>query len=186
MRHVTTALALALAFTATGCGRSPLASSVAPKILAAASTSVGNLPASRNLIYNTIAVLGIGPVAEAALAGLGIKTVAQLLDQGGTRTQRARLAKATGLSEVRLLTWVNHADLMRTTGCGPEYSRLLELAGVDTIVELSKRDPGNLAKALATANDLGAGKVAVNRLPDVGTTTKWIANAKTFDRMVSY
>lgn len=187
MRHLTTALALTLAFTAAGCGRSPLANGVAPQgVAAASSATVGSLPASRALIYNTIAVLGIGAVSEAAFAQVGIKTVAQLLDQGGTRTQRAQLAKATGLSEKNILTWVNHADLMRITGCGPEYSRLMERAGVDSVVELSRRDPSNLAKALANANDLGGGKLAVKRLPDVATTIKWVANAKTYDRMVSH
>ena len=104
----------------------------------------------------------------------------------GKRSDRARLAKATGISEKLILTWVNHGDLMRVTGAGPEYARLLERAGVDTVPELAKRRADNLAASFAKANDLGGGKVAVKRLPDETSTTKWIANAKNFVRMVTY
>ena len=36
------------------------------------------------------------------------------------------------MSEKSVLEWVNHADLMRINGIGPEYADLLEEAGVDT------------------------------------------------------
>lgn len=179
------ALGLVLALSLTACGQSH----ISPKVKAtppSQAQAAGALLPSRALIYSTLEVLGIGPVGEEALKAQGIRTVAQLLQQGGTRAQRSRLAKETGLSETRLLTWVNHADLMRITGCGPEYARLLELAGVDSVMELAKRDPGHLAEALAKANHLGGGKQAVERLPNVATTIQWVSNAKTYDRAVSH
>ena len=75
---------------------------------------------------------------------------------------------------------------MRVTGCGPEYARLLELAGVDTVMELSKRNSIHLVDHLAEANDLGGGKKAVHRLPNVVTTTQWVDNAQKFVRLVKY
>lgn len=180
-----TLLGLAVALSLSACGQNHLSPKASPLAPNQSQASANPLP-SRALIYTTLEVLGIGQVGEAALKAQGIRTVAQLLQQAGSRAQRSRLAKATGLSEVRLLTWVNHADLMRITGCGPEYARLLEEAGVDSVVELAKRDPAHLAQALAKANDLGGGMHAVDRLPSLATTILWVSNAKTFDRMVSH
>jgi hypothetical protein len=47
---------------------------------------------------------------------------------------------------------VNFADLYRIKGVASEYSQLLEVAGVDTVVELSNRVPANLHKKLVETN----------------------------------
>jgi len=52
--------------------------------------------------------------------------------------------KKTGIEHKLILKWVNRADLYRIKGVGSEYSDLLEVAGVDTVVELAKRMPDNL------------------------------------------
>ena len=41
---------------------------------------------------------------------------------------------------------------MRIKGIGEDYAGLLEAAGVDTVKELTYRNPANLAKAMAAAN----------------------------------
>lgn len=181
---------VALALTLTGCGTSgslPTAGDRPAQALAAkADIEEGQIRFDKQIVYNTVDVLGIGKVYAEKLAKADIKQVNALLLAAGKRSDRARLAKATGISEKLILTWVNHGDLMRVTGAGPEYARLLERAGVDTVPELAKRRADNLAASFAKANDLGGGKVAVKRLPDETSTTKWIANAKNFVRMVTY
>lgn len=191
MRAVNTLSAtIALSLLLAGCGTTGLsAASVAPTgTVAAHAASVveGQLIFDKQIVYSTVDVLGIGPAYHDKLAAAGIKTVNELLLSGGKRGERDRLAKKTGISEKLLLTWINHGDLMRVTGAGPEYARLLELAGVDTTVELARRVPTNLVDTLAKANDLGGGKVATHRVPNVTTTTKWVENAKQFVRLVTY
>jgi predicted flap endonuclease-1-like 5' DNA nuclease len=182
--------AIALSLLLAGCGSTGMtpASAPASQTLAARAVAVeeGQLIFDKQIVYSTVDILGIGAVYHDKLAAQGVKTVNELLLSGGKRSDRDRLAKQTGISEKLLLTWINHGDLMRVTGAGPEYARLLELAGVDTTPELAKRVPANLVAALAKANDLGGGKVATHRLPNVATTTKWVENAKQFVKLVSY
>lgn len=171
-----------------GCG-APSMAPVAPTsgaMTASSEVPEGKLIFDKKITYKAVAVLGIGGTYAAKLEKAGVETVNQLLLAGAKPSDRARLARETGISEKLVLTWVNHADLMRVTGCGPEYARLLELAGVDTTVELAARNPIQLAAKLKLANDLGGGKRAVKRLPDIETTLRWIANAKTFVRVIKH
>jgi predicted flap endonuclease-1-like 5' DNA nuclease len=181
---------VALALTLTGCGTAaslPTAGDRPTTALAAqAAVEDGQIRFDKQIVYSTVDVLGIGKVYAEKLAAVGIKNVNALLVAAGKRSERAKLAKATGISEKLILTWVNHGDLMRVTGAGPEYARLLERAGVDTVPELAKRRAENLAASLVKANDLGGGKVAVKRMPGQATTTQWIGNAQNFARMVTY
>ena len=48
---------------------------------------------------------------------------------------------------------LNHADLFRVKGVGPQFSELLEAAGVDTVKELRNRNAANLAAKLAEVNE---------------------------------
>jgi predicted flap endonuclease-1-like 5' DNA nuclease len=184
-----TYLAVSTALLLAGCGTTGIAPTAAPasqQMTASGIVDFVRLIFDKKIVYSSVDVLGIGPVYHDGLAKAGIKTVNDLLLAGGKRSDRDRLAKETGISEKLLLTWINHGDLMRVTGVGPEYARLLELAGVDTTPELAKRVPEHLAEALKKANDLGDGKVATHRLPDATTTTKWVANAKDFVKLVTY
>lgn len=180
---------LTAALAITGCGvNATSAPSLrqAANVAAQAKVSEGDVAFNKQVVYKTIDVLGIGNVYEAKLEKAGIKNINQLLLAGAKRNERKKLAEATGISEKLLLTWINHGDLMRVTGAGPEYSRLLELAGVDTVLELAKRNSIHLAAQLEKANDLGGGKKAVHRIPDVTTTTRWVDNAQKFARIVTY
>src|SRR5512135_2645582 len=93
-------------------------------------------------------VEGVGPVHAATLAEHGITTTDDLLERGAQPAGRAALAEATGISPSLILEWVNHADLFRIRGVAGQYADLLEEAGVDTVVELSRRNPDNLAATL--------------------------------------
>ena len=85
------------------------------------------------MIYKIIDIQGIGPVYAEKLIAIGIETVDQLLEKGADPKGRQAIEEATGIDHGRVLTWVNHADLFRVKGIGPQFSELLEAAGVDTV-----------------------------------------------------
>ena len=126
---------------------------------------------------------GIGASYAEKLANVGIHTVHALLDKGCTKSGRRELAEKTGISETLILEWVNMADLFRIEVLGEEYSDLLEEAGVDTVVELSKRIPENLHTKIKEINEQ---KKLVKQLPTIDMVKKWIETAKTLPRKVEY
>ena len=129
------------------------------------------------------AIEGIGPVYAAKLREAGIATTEALLKKGASRQGRKELADLTGLTEHQLLEWINHADLFRIKGIGPEYAYLLEAAGVDTVPELAQRNPDNLYQKLVEVN---AEKKLVRRMPTLGMVKDWIAQAKALPRVIEY
>jgi len=130
-----------------------------------------------------IDIEGIGPAYANKLIGKGIKTVEALLKKGATSKGREEISKETGISHKEILEWVNRADLYRIKGVGAQFSDLLENAGVDTVVELSKRDAQHLTKAMA---DFNAKRKVVRRLPTEKEVSGWISQAKKLPRVVSY
>ena len=129
-------------------------------------------------------VEGIGPVLGAKLREAGVQTTDDLLEKGGPRSARRLLAETSGIDESRLLEWVNHADLMRLPGVGSEYSDLLEAAGVDSLAELARRNPDNLA---ATFQELDAARPDwIRRLPSAATVAEWVEAAGTYERVVEH
>jgi predicted flap endonuclease-1-like 5' DNA nuclease len=130
-----------------------------------------------------IDIEGVGPAYAKKLSGAGIKSVEALLKRGATPKGREEVAKATGLDHKLILEWVNRADLYRIKGVGSEYSDLLENAGVDTVVELSKRDARNLTAKMTEANTK---RKVVRRLPTEKQVADWVNQAKKLPRVVSY
>jgi len=128
-------------------------------------------------------VEGIGPVFEKKLKDAGISSIEALLKTCATKKARTELAKKSEISEESILTWVNHADLMRIKGIGGEYSELLEAAGVDTVPELSKRNGDNLYEKIVEVN--GAKKL-VRKLPTKKQVLNWIEQAKKLPRAIQY
>ena len=126
---------------------------------------------------------GIGAVYAEKLANMGINTVHALLDKGCIKSGRKEIAEKTGISETLILEWVNMADLFRIEGIGEEYSDLLEEAGVDTVVELSKRDPENLHAKMKEVNEQ---KKLVKQLPTLDMVKKWVEEAKKLPKKVEY
>ena len=92
------------------------------------------------MAYLIVDVEGIGPTFEEKLKPVGIQTTADFLDKCCDKQGRKKIGEETGISEKLLLTWANRADLMRISGVGPQYSELLEAAGVDTVKELRHRN----------------------------------------------
>lgn len=130
-----------------------------------------------------IDIEGIGPVYKKKLKAVGIATTEKLLEVGGTPKGRKDLAEKSGIGETLILEWVNLSDLYRIKGVGSEYSDLLEEAGVDTVVELSKRVPANLFAKMVEVN---AAKKLVRKMPVEKQVADWVDQAKKLPRLVSY
>jgi predicted flap endonuclease-1-like 5' DNA nuclease len=126
---------------------------------------------------------GVGPALAAKLEAAGIKTVEGLLEAGATAKGRKDLAAKSGVDEGKILKWVNMADLFRIKGVGSEYSELLESAGVDTVVELSKRVGANLHAKMVEVN---TAKKLVRKMPTQGQVEDWVKQAKEMKRIVTY
>ena len=129
------------------------------------------------------AIEGIGHAYAEELRKNGVGSIQSLLRQGRTKDGRREMAKVTGLSEKRILDWVNRADLIRVKGVGGQYSDLLEQSGVDTAVELAKRNPKKLYLTLAETNERCH---LVHKLPTETQVQGWVKSAKSLKRMVEY
>lgn len=135
------------------------------------------------MAYKIIDILGIGPVYAEKLVAVGIETVPQLLEKGKTPQGRKELEETTGIRHDLILTWVNHADLFRVKGIGPQFSELLEAAGVDTVKELARRNAENLEKTMLEVNEK---EHRTKRVPTAGELQKMIDQAKELPGVVTY
>lgn len=128
-------------------------------------------------------VEGIGPATGDKLRAAGIKDTDTLLAHCTTPKQRKDLAEKTGLGEGQVLRFANMVDLYRISGVGAEYAELLEVAGVNTVPELSRRNAANLTAAMAEVNEQ---KKLTRRTPSETEVTKWVEQAKTLPRVLEY
>ena len=126
---------------------------------------------------------GIAPEIADTLRSIGIRTTRKLLEKAQSPTGRKLLAEKTGIAEKEILRWANLADRMRIKGVGEDYAELLKAAGVNTVRELKYRNPANLAKAMAMANNQHK---LVELLPSEKAVVRWIAYAKTLPLKISY
>jgi predicted flap endonuclease-1-like 5' DNA nuclease len=124
---------------------------------------------------------GIGPKSGGLLRNSGIKTVNDLLRVGATERGRQHLANKVGVTYATLLKWVYRGDLLRINGVGKKYSALLESAGVNTITDLSMRNPSYLCQTLRIVN---REKNLVRRTPPSKTIEIWVKNAKNLEPIV--
>lgn len=128
-------------------------------------------------------VQGIGPAYAEKLAKVGIHTTDALLREGATPDGRKKVAESSGISHEFILKWVNMVDLYRIKGIGSQYSELLEAAGVDTVVELSKRVAEHLNSKMIEINQA---RNLLNHMPGVKKVERWIEQAKRLPRVVTY
>ena len=135
------------------------------------------------MAYKIEEIQGIGPAYAEKLANASIETTDDLMAQCCDPAGRKKVAETTGLSETLILKWTNLADLMRISGIGPQYSELLEGAGVDTVKELRHRNAANLAEKMKEVNDQ---KRLAKVSPPEATVEKWVTEAKTTDPKVTY
>lgn len=135
------------------------------------------------MVYKIIDIEGVGDVYAEKLIAAGIKDTDAILNKCAKPAGRKALEEETGISGKLILKWTNHADLMRINGVGPQFSELLEAAGVDTVKELRNRVPANLQPKLEEVN---AVKNLVNRVPALSEVEKMIAQAKELPPMMEY
>lgn len=84
---------------------------------------------------------GVNPEYIQRLAARGIKTTTQMLTHGGSRIQRATLAKETGVPGKALLELVQLSDLARLPGVKGIRARLYFEAGVDSVDKMAHWQP---------------------------------------------
>jgi predicted flap endonuclease-1-like 5' DNA nuclease len=135
------------------------------------------------MTYKIIDIQGIGPVYAEKLTAIGIETVDQLLEKGADAKGRQAIEEATGIRHDLVLTWVNHADLFRVKGVGPQFAELLEAAGVDTVKELRNRNAANLAAKMLEVNEE---KHLCRRTPVEKEVAKFIELAKELEPKVTH
>lgn len=126
---------------------------------------------------------GVGPSNGAKLRAAGCRSVGQLLEMGCSKKGRTHIAAKTGLSEERILKWVNHADLFRVKGVASQYAELLECSGVDTVKELRNRNAENLAEKMAEINKA---KRLVRNVPSTKVIYGWVLQAKILEPKVTH
>jgi predicted flap endonuclease-1-like 5' DNA nuclease len=126
---------------------------------------------------------GIGPAFAEKLRAADVSSIEALLEKGATPEGRSALVEQTGIDAVRVLRWVNHADLIRVVGIGPEFAELLEASGVDSVPELAQRNVENLVTALTETNDA---RSLVRQVPSAAEVTDWIEQAKALPRVVAH
>ncbi len=133
--------------------------------------------------YKVIEIEGIGPAYAEKLNAAGIIDSDDLLETGASVKGRKALAEKTGIEEVRILRWVNHSDLFRIHGVGPQFAELLEASGVDTVKELRTRNAENLAARMEQVmNEKGLTRTS----PSAKVVAGWIEEAKTLEPRVSH
>ncbi len=126
---------------------------------------------------------GIGSTYANKLSDIGISTTESLLEQGASKKGRKEIAERADIAEALILKWVNRSDLARVKGIGEEYADLLEVAGVDTVPELAKRNADNLYNKMVEVN---AEKKLVRQVPAQSKVADWVKQAKGMDRVVTY
>lgn len=133
--------------------------------------------------YPITDIEGIEADVASRLKSAGIRTTGKLLEAARNPKGRRLLSQETGFDEKRILCWANMADKMRIKGVGEEYAELLHAAGVDTVKDLKYRNPANLAKAMAAANNKHK---LVRLLPSEKAVLRWIEHAKKLPLKITY
>ncbi|MHC5011905.1 MAG: DUF4332 domain-containing protein [Planctomycetota bacterium] len=133
--------------------------------------------------YNIEAVEGIGPAHRTKLHAAGIRSTRDFLRLCCDERGRKSVSEGTGVSRSLLLKWANLADLMRISGIGPQYSELLEAAGVDTVKELRHRKPENLAAKMKQVN---ATRRLTRNTPPLSLVTQWVDQARSMDALITH
>ena len=135
------------------------------------------------IMTKLVDIEGVGEVFVGKMKTAGVASIETLLKKGASPKGRKELAEKSGISDAKILEWVNHADLFRVKGVGSEYSDLLEAAGVDTVPELAQRKAENLFQKMTEVNQP---KKLVRRLPVLSQVTDWIEQAKRLPRIIQY
>ncbi len=125
---------------------------------------------------------GISKAQIAKLHKAGIRGLGTLLVKGSTLEGRTELSQQTRIASNRIMNWVHRADLMRIIGIDDDHARVLARAGVTSIVDLSTRNPRQLAAEVRVAAVIED----VQRVPRHASLKKWVEEARHRVRHVWY
>ncbi len=164
-------------------GKTPIASEQMPAVEEESIADESPEETQAKFGRNLETLKGIGAADGAKLKAAGITAPLLLLRKGATRQGRHEIAEKTGISEASILQWVNHVDLFRVRGIGPEYADLLEQAGVDTVTELATRNANNLHQKIVAANET---EKLVHKPPTLAQVANWIDQARKLPRTITY
>ena len=133
------------------------------------------------MTINIAEIEGIGPKLCIKLEKAGIRTVDSLVGFCSSQKGRKEVSLKTGISEEKLLKWVNMIDLFRIEGLGIEFSELLEASGVEAIGELGKMDPEKLHDKMLKVNST---KKFVLQVPSLQEVQQFVSFAKSMRPIV--
>jgi uncharacterized membrane protein/predicted flap endonuclease-1-like 5' DNA nuclease len=134
-------------------------------------------------VSKIVAATGLSAADGAKLHDAGVEKVSAFLALAATPEGRAELEQETGIAGDVILRAAKKLDLMRIKGVGPKYASLLLACGVDTVPELARRNPANLAEKMAAVN---AKENIVDMAPSEEVTADWVDQAKALPRMLFY
>ncbi|MFZ4725136.1 MAG: DUF4332 domain-containing protein [Paludibacter sp.] len=84
----------------------------------------------------------------------GIRDSKQLFDMAAKRSDRRKIAEKFELPMDKLLELVRLCDLVRITGVGPVFARIIYDAGIYTVNDFMSYDSIDLFERLKTTNDI--------------------------------
>ncbi|SHJ09733.1 protein of unknown function [Mesonia phycicola] len=135
------------------------------------------------MAYKIETIESIGPVTAGKLEKAGVTTTEGLLEKAASKSGRKTVAEESGISEGKILDFVNMADMMRIKGVGGEFAELLKASGVDTVKELRNRNAENLFEKMTSVNEE---KKLTRRVPSASQLQNFIDIAKETEPMVTY
>ncbi|WP_295850574.1 DUF4332 domain-containing protein [Tardiphaga sp.] len=135
------------------------------------------------MTYPISKIDGLTAFAATKLKKAGIRTMESLLEAAHSAKCRKELAAKTGFSEQQLLEWANLADYLRIPGMGKAKAELLRASGVNTVRELTHRNPARLAQAMRDANDK---RRLVQVMPSEKSVEQLIEKARQLPLRITY
>jgi predicted flap endonuclease-1-like 5' DNA nuclease len=121
-----------------------------------------------------IEIEGIGEKYAKILTKAGIANVEDLIPL--TWREVKELAEKTKISLKLLEKWQDQAEIIELKGVGPEYSEVLNKVGIDSIKELSYRNPQNTFDRIVKLDKEQPD--VIRRIPQVEDITDWINQSK--------
>ena len=130
-----------------------------------------------------LAALGVDEEEISKLEEAGLTKPSAFLAMAATPAGRKELSDDTGFSEEMILAAVKKMDLMRIDGVGDVYADLLHASGVETVPDLARRNPANLAAKMAEVNETAG---ITEALPSEEEVADWVKQAKDLPRVIEY
>jgi predicted transglutaminase-like cysteine proteinase len=126
-------------------------------------------------IMQLIEIIGLEEKHAKLLVNEGIKSVEDLVPL--TYNQVRKIARKIGVSVKLLDTWQEHADLMRIEGVNPHFANALNLAGIDSVKELARRNAKTILDKIKLVKK--DNPKAITKVPSLSVIEKWVKLAKT-------